>query len=58
MQFDFVEKYETNLEEIKIALKALDDDNIKILEDGLEISNLAQVESIDEESDDLTFDTD
>ena len=44
MQFDFVEKFETNLEEVEVALKAVDDVNIKVLEDGVEISNLTQVE--------------
>ena len=57
MQFDFVEKFETNLEEVEVALKAIDDENIKVLEDGLEISNLTQVES-NEESDYYAIDTD
>ena len=48
MQFAFVEKFETNLEEIEVALKAVDDVNIKVLEDGLEISNLTQVEESEE----------
>lgn len=59
MQFDFVEKFETNLEEVEVALKAVDDVNIKVLEDGLEISNLTQVEESEEsDCDYYAIDTD
>ena len=51
MQFDFVEKFETNLKEVEVALKTVDDVNIKVLEDGLEINILTQDESNDEDSD-------
>ena len=51
MQFDFVDKFETNLKEVEVALKTVDDVNIKLLEDGLEINILTQDESNDEDSD-------
>ena len=39
LQFDFVKKFETNIDEIKDALKTCEYFNFHVLEDGIQIDN-------------------
>ena len=51
LQFDFVKKFETNLEEIKYALKTCENVNFHVLEEGIQIDNPPESDTYDEDGD-------
>ena len=51
MQFDFVKKFETNIEEIKDALKTCEHFNFHVLEEGIQIDNPPESDTYDEDAD-------
>ena len=51
MRFDFVEKFDTNLEEIRDSLKACENLNFHILEDGIQVDNPPEIETDDDDDD-------
>ena len=51
MRFDFVEKFDTNLEEIRDSLKACENLNFHVLEDGIQVDNPPEIETDDDDDD-------